>query len=188
LKTKARNPGAPARPRAASASQGGFTLVEVMIALAIIGITAVVLLEQRLEVVRDAGRARDLRTLWILASQKLAELELDKTLWTGQGFQSNGDFAEADSDYREYYWDYQIVRVQVDISDPKDPKSDKKPRDLLRLTLGVRAPGMEEPFVLEAEFPIQDPNAPPPAKTPADGKTPEGSGTPPAQGPGGGKK
>lgn len=159
-----------------------------MIALAIIGVTAVVLLEQRLEIVRDAGRARDLRTVWVLASQKMAELELDKSLWTGQGLQSNGDFADVDPDYRDYYWEYQIVRVPIEVADPKDPKSDKKPRELLRLTLGVRAPGVEEPFVLEAEFPIQDPSRQP-TKAPGDGKSPEGAGAKsPTGSPEGGKK
>src|SRR6516164_3201720 len=82
-----------------SARQAGFTLVEVMIALAIIGVTAVVLLQQRLEIVRAAARARDLRTAWVLTSQKVAELELDPTLWTGAGRQSNGDFYEVDPEY-----------------------------------------------------------------------------------------
>jgi len=149
---------------------GGFTLVEIMIAMAIIGITAVVLLEQRLQVVRDAGRARDLRTAWILASQKLAELELDKTLWLGQGSQNNGDFSDVDAEYGHFLWDYQIVKQQIDVSDPKDPESEKRPRELLRLTLVVRSAGMEEPIVLEAEFPIQDNKPePPPAADPAGG-------------------
>src|SRR5215831_2597872 len=119
-------------PKSAVRKDSGFTLVEVMIAMAIIGITAVVLLEQRLQVVRDAARARDLRTAWILASQKLAELELDKTLWLGQGSQNNGDFSEVDAEYGHFLWDYQIVKVPIDIGDPKDPESDKKPRELLR--------------------------------------------------------
>jgi hypothetical protein len=153
-----------------------------MIAMAIIGITAVVLLEQRLEVVRDAGRARDLRTAWILASQKLAELELDKTLWLGQGSQNNGDFSDVDAEYGHFLWDYQIVKEQIDVSDPKDPNSEKKPRELLRLTLVVRSAGMEEPIVLEGEFPIQDnkPEPPPAAdpKDPAGGAKPATSGGP----------
>jgi prepilin-type N-terminal cleavage/methylation domain-containing protein len=161
-------------------SSSGFTLVEVMIAMAIIAMTAVVLLDQRLEVVRDAARARDLRTSWVLASQKLAELELDRTLWTGVGSQSNGDFAETDAEYASYLWEYQIVRVPIEITDPKDPKSDQKPRELLRLTLGVRAPGIEEPIVLEAEFPIKDPATEPAAS--GDGKDPAAGSRPPASG------
>src|SRR5690349_20577379 len=90
--------------RRGSARQAGFTLVEVMIAMAIIGVTAVVLLQQRIEIVRDAARARDMRTAWILTSQKLAELELDPTLWAGAGMQSNGDFSEVDPEYGAFYW------------------------------------------------------------------------------------
>ncbi len=167
-------------PRLRGRRDQGFTLVEVMIAMAIIGITAVVLLEQRLEVVRDAARARDLRTAWILASQKIAELELDKTLWLGQGSQNNGDFSDVDADYGHFLWDYQIVKQQIDVSDPKDPESEKKPRELLRLTLVVRSPGMEDPIVLEAEYPIQD-NKPEPAPT-ADPKDPAGGAKPPPSG------
>jgi general secretion pathway protein I len=171
--------------------EGGFTLIEVMIAMAIIGITAVVLLEQRLEVVRDAARARDMRSAWVLASQKLAELELDKTLWTGTQTQSNGDFGNVDPSFGTYYWDYQIVRLPIDISDPNDPEADKKPRELLKLTLVVRVPGLEEAIVLEAEFPIAE-NKPEPA--PASSETPKdpgtGAPTPPsgAPTPGGSKK
>ena len=60
---------------------GGFTLVEVMIALAILGTTAVILLERRTEIVRDAARSKDRRALYVLASRKIGELELDKRLW-----------------------------------------------------------------------------------------------------------
>jgi prepilin-type N-terminal cleavage/methylation domain-containing protein len=143
--------------------QGGFTLVEVMIAMAIIGVTAVVLLEQRLEVVRDAARAREMRSTWVLTSQKLAELELDKSLWTGQETQSNGDFGDVDPEFAWYRWDYQIVREPIDVVDQKDPDADKKPRELLKLTLVVRSPGVEDPIVVEAEFPIKEnkPDEPP---------------------------
>lgn len=154
---------------------GGFTLVEVMIALAIIGVTAVVLLDQRLQVVRDAARARDLRTAWILTSQKMAELELDPTLWTGTQTQSNGDFSEVDPAYASFTWEYQIVREPIDLTDPNDPKAEKKPRELLRLTLMVRAPGVDEPFVLEAQFPIMDK---PPEPPPGSGEKPAESGAP----------
>ena len=157
--------------------QGGFTLVEVMIALAIIGITAVILLEQRLQIVRDAARARDLRTAWVLAAQKIAELELDPTLWAGASTQSNGDFSEVNPDYAAFYWDYQILREPIDLSDPNDPRSEKKPRELMRLTLMVRSPGLEEPIVLESQFPIRDPKAETPA-TPASGEGQPPSGTP----------
>jgi len=173
--------------KTAARKSGGFTLVEVMIAMAIIGVTAVVLLQQRIEIVRDAARARDLRTAWILTSQKMAELELDPTLWTGAGLQSNGDFSDVNPEYGAFYWEYQIVREQIDLADPADPKAEKKIRELLRLTLMVRAPNAEEPIIIEAQFPIQDPKAaePPPADT---GTPATSGGQPQPQPPSGGKK
>lgn len=201
LKTRERRPkpgaripgsGVPAPTPSRGRGRSGFTLVEVMIAMAIIGVTAVVLLQQRIEIVRDAARARDLRTAWILTSQKLAELELDPTLWAGAGMQSNGDFSEVDPDYGAFYWEYQIVREQIDLTDPRDPNAEKKLRDLMRLTLTVRAPNAEDPIVVEAQFPIQDPKATrPPAPdsgTPAPGPGPAGTPSTPPPPPAGGRK
>jgi hypothetical protein len=131
-----------------------------MIAMAIIALTAVVLLDQRMLIVRDAGRARDMRTVWILASQKMSELELDKTLWTGLGSQSNGDFGDVDPDYAPFQWEYQIVREAVEISDPAAPAAnpnDQKKRELFRLTLSVRTPSSDDPIVLEGEFTVDPP-------------------------------
>lgn len=170
----------------------GFTLIEVMIAMAIIALTAVVLLDQRMLIVRDAGRARDMRTVWILASQKMAELELDKTLWEGQGSQSNGDFGDLNPDYAPFQWEYQIVRESVEIADPLAPpeaRNNQKKRELYRLTLTVRTPSSDEPIVLEGEFAItppkpegsgaaEDPSKPAtndPSKPPDSGAAPGGT-------------
>jgi hypothetical protein len=157
-----------------------------MIALAIIGVTAVVLLQQRLEIVRAAARARDLRTAWVLTSQKVAELELDPTLWTGAGRQSNGDFYEVDPEYGAFSWEYEIVREPIDLSDPQNPKAEKQLRELMRLTLVVRAPNVEDPIVIEAEFPIQDPKAAAPPSAAGGANQPaatDGGNQPPAGGP-----
>lgn len=161
--------------------EAGFTLIEVMLAMAILGLTAVVLLQKRVEIVRDAARAKDLRTIWVLASQKMAELELNHDLWSGAGFQSNGDFGDVAPEYGAITWEYQIVPEPIDLSDPKDPKSDQKPRTLLRLTLALRSSGIEEPLVLEAEFPVYQPPPPAPdAKDAASGGNPSSAaGTPP---------
>jgi hypothetical protein len=134
-----------------------------MIAMAIVALTAVVLMDQRIGIVRGAGRARDMRTSWVLASQKMAELELDKTLWIGRGSQSNGDFGEVSPDYSLFQWEYQILRETVDIADPLKPaekKDDQKKRELYRLTMTVRSPGIDEPLVLEAEFSVEPPKPP----------------------------
>jgi len=128
--------------------------------MAIIALTAVVLLDQRMAIVRDAGRSRDMRTAWILASQKMAELELDKTLWTGLGSQSNGDFGDVNPDYAPIQWEYQIVRETVELPDPTaaaENPNDKKKREVYRLTLTLRTPGNDDPIVLEGEFTVTPP-------------------------------
>ena len=133
----------------------GFTLVEVILALAIIAIAVVVLLDQRLGAVRDAVRVRESRMAWALAAQKMAELELDKTIWLGQGQQSNGDFGEVDPDYGSITWEYVAAKEQVSTNDPM--KLDEKPSEIFRLSVTVGSPGLEEPITLEGFFPVQQP-------------------------------
>ena len=164
--------------------EGGFTLIEVLIAMAIIGVTAVVLLDQRITIVQDAGRARDKRTCWVLAAQRLAEMELDRTLWQGQGGQNNGDFSDVDPEYGPFLWEYQIVREVIETGDPaqakQQQKDDSKKKEVFRLTLSVRAPGIDEPVVLEAEFPTSVGQEPP--KT--DAAVPSGAAASPSGGTG----
>jgi hypothetical protein len=142
-----------------------------MIALVIIALAAVVLLGQRVDVVREASRARDVRTAWILAAQKLADLELDRTLWAGTGASSSGDFAEFDAAYAGFTWEFRAERIPVELRERPDPS--EKPREIFRLTLAVKAEGLGEPIVLEALFPVQQaPAAAPP------GPEAPGPGTP----------
>jgi prepilin-type N-terminal cleavage/methylation domain-containing protein len=163
---------------------GGFTLVEVLIAMAIIAVTAVVLLDQRMVIVQDAAKARDKRACWILASQKLAELELDPKLWVGTGGQNNGDFSDVDPEYAPFLWEYQIVREVIKTSSADAAKQDdSNKKELYRLTLTVRAPGIDDPIVLEGEFSTTPPaDTPDPSKgdpqKPADGTAPPAVGGP----------
>ncbi len=154
-------------------SDVGFTLVEVVIALAIIALTAVVLLDRRVEIVRDAGRSRDVRIAWFLASQKLGELELDKALWQGQGGSSSGDFGELGEPYARFTWEYMVVRVPVETVDPLSTPTPQKPKEIFRLGLKVATEGLGEPILLEAMFPV--PESKPAA--PAEG-TPQPPGPP----------
>jgi hypothetical protein len=169
--------------------------VEVMIALAIVALTAVVLLDRRMEIVRDAGRGRDVRTAWVLASQKLAELELDKTLWQGEGSGSSGDFSDSGPAYARFTWEYVAARVPVETMNPADALQGppKKPKEIFRLGLKVDAQGLGEPVLLEAMFPVQEPpgaapQAPEGPANPANPANPPGPGNPPAPPVGGGTK
>ena len=161
----------------AGRGQAGFTLVEVLMALAILASTIVVLLGHRVEVVREAGRAKDQRALYILASQKMAELELDVNLRAGPGGSSHGDFGEVDPEYAGYTWEYTLVRERIDLLQPGelvDPA--RKPVELFRLTLGLVSPNLEEPVVIEAYLPVVDPAA----EAAEQEAPPEGADTPAA--------
>lgn len=169
-------------------SQQGFTLVEILMALVILASTAVVLLGQRVEVVREAARAKDQRALYILASQKMAELELDPNLRAGPGGSSHGDFGEVEAEYAGYTWEYALVRERIDLAEPGelvDPS--KKPKELFRLTLMLASPNLEEPVILEAYLPPVDPAAEAAAEEePADPNAPGNPSDPNAPPPSGG--
>lgn len=134
--------------------EGGFTLVEVMVAVAIIAVTAVVLLDRRVGVVQDARRARDARAAWMLASQKMGELELDKTLWGGTGSRAEGNFSDVDPSLAAFTWQYEVIRETVPTSDPQKPGD--KPKEIMRLWLEVRSDELTEPVRLEAFFPLEE--------------------------------
>jgi len=165
--------------RIANRRTAGFTLIEVMIALAIIALTSVILLDQRVEIVRDAERARDTRSAWVLAARKLAELEMDPAVWQGTGSQSTGDFSEVDPAYARFFWEYAVVRVPVPMNDPLRPQAQpQKPKEILRLGLRVTTPSQEDPILLEALFPV-DQGKPPPQEAPvAPGQNPPGGNLP----------
>lgn len=156
----------PARWRSRRA-RAGFTLVEVLLALAILGTTAVVLLGRRVEIVREAAASRDLRVAWMLAARKMAELELDRSLWGAAGGSAAGDFGQEDPAYAGFTWEYLVARRPVPIEDPHRPKDQipPKPRELFHLALRIGIPGVEEPIVLESFFPVPaaEPEAEPPA-------------------------
>lgn len=161
----------------------GFSLIEVMLALAILAMAVVVVLDQRVDVVREAAAARDARTTWMLASRKMAELELDTKLWAGQGGSGNGDFAELDGEYAGFTWEYLAVREPVETVDPALVKPGEKPKEIFRVTLGVRAPGLE-PMILEAQVPVFEAPAAD-AEAPQNGQPPgtPGETPPPPPGP-----
>src|SRR5688572_22859435 len=152
-----------------------------MLALAILAMAVVVVLDQRVDVVREAGMARDARTMWMLASRKMAELEIDPQLWKGTGGSANGDFGELDAEYAPFTWEYVAARETVETKDPDQLKPGEKPKEIFRLVLAVGAPGHERPLVVEAMLPVQElPAAPAETPPPPGGNSGE---TPPPEAP-----
>ncbi|HEX7896416.1 MAG TPA: prepilin-type N-terminal cleavage/methylation domain-containing protein [Planctomycetota bacterium] len=155
----------------------GFTLIEVMLALAILAMAVVVVLDQRVDVVREAGSARDARTMWMLASRKIAELELDRELWLGTGGTAAGNFGDLDAEYAPFTWEYVAAKEMVEAQDPALLKPGDKPKEIFRLVLAISMPGLEKPLVVEAMLPVQTPPAAPEAAPP--GAPPPGGAFPP---------
>lgn len=147
-------------------------MVEVVIALAIVAVVTVLLLERRVGIVEEAIQSRDLRTIWALAGEKMAALELDPDLWKGDGSSSSGDFSELDPAYERFVWEYVIEKHEVPTNDPNN--LNEKPKEIYRLTFKVDGAGLSSPIVLEAEMPLQE-------AAPAAATDPAGPGGPPGR-------
>jgi prepilin-type N-terminal cleavage/methylation domain-containing protein len=141
--------------QAAGRSEGGFTLVEVMVALAILGVVAVVLLGQRVEVVREADRTRAKRVGWTLAAWKMGEIERDERLFEGTGRADRGGFEELSADYGDFGWEYEANLEQVPTNDPSDPAD--PPKEIFRLKLRVLRLSTNETLIeLEGMYPRRE--------------------------------
>jgi general secretion pathway protein I len=95
------------------ASQSGFTLLEVMIAVAILAITLVTLLSVVTGNIRATRHARLTTTATFLARAKMVELE-DQVL--ENGFSTDDESAEGtfkEQDHPEFRWDSIIERVEL---------------------------------------------------------------------------
>jgi prepilin-type N-terminal cleavage/methylation domain-containing protein len=96
-------------------SESGFTLLEVMVAVAILGLTLVVLLEVVTNNVRATNHARLTTSATFLARQKMIDVE-DDVLY--HGFVDNddsesGNFKEAGSAFAQYRWESLVERIDL---------------------------------------------------------------------------
>jgi type II secretion system protein I len=137
----------------------GFTLLEVLIALAIIGIVVILLLGRRAEILDEAAIIRDYKIAWHLAAQKMSQIELDKELFKREGtYQQSGEF----EGYEGFSFTYEVTKEEVEIGTPGEPGY--KPREIYRVTLTVGYPSAvreEDHIKLHAYFPkISDASIP----------------------------
>ena len=96
--------------------QGGFTLLEVVIALAILAVSLMVLLESQVSSLANAGRARDLTIATLLARAKMVDVEqrlFDEGFTMGD-LEDNGDFTE--EGHALFKWHYKVSEVEFDLS------------------------------------------------------------------------
>ena len=94
----------------------GFSLLEVVIALAILAMSLTVLLESQAAGVRSAGRSRDLTIATLLARSKMIDIEqelFDEGFVLGES-EDDGDFEE--EGYSLIKWSSKVSELEIDLS------------------------------------------------------------------------
>jgi len=103
----------------ASQAQRGFTLVEIMIALAILSITLVAVYMAQGDSLRASGRAEDIRTASLLARQKMTEKmidlqkDIDKGKFPDDQVNDQGAF---DAPFDKYRWEFAVRKVEIPLA------------------------------------------------------------------------
>jgi general secretion pathway protein I len=95
------------RPRQITAVPGGFTLLEVMIAMAILAIALVAVYQSQSQSISMAGSSRFLTTASLLAQGRMAEIDAANPREIASG---NGDFGEA---FPDYQWQVEISGTEI---------------------------------------------------------------------------
>ena len=90
-------------PKGKQPENAGFTLLEVMIAMAILAIALVAAFQSQSQSISMSGQARFLTTASLLAQGKMAELEALKPESVAS---DSGDFGE---DYPDYAWQVEVA-------------------------------------------------------------------------------
>ena len=87
----------------------GFTLLEVMIAMAILAITLVVVFQSQSQSISMAGRARFETTASLLAQSKMAEIEAADP---ENVVSDSGDFGD---DFPDYSWRVDVTETEIEL-------------------------------------------------------------------------
>jgi general secretion pathway protein I len=106
---------------------GGFTLLEVMIAMTILAITMVAILRSQSQSISMSGGSRSMTTLCLLAQFKMTEMESKVPLTDSS---DSGDFG---TDFPGYTWQIQVAgsgqanlkRIEVNVTNNLMTKDNK---------------------------------------------------------------
>ncbi len=107
----------------------GFTLMEVMVSMAILAIAVTTLLVIRNDAIKEASRAKEARRLKMLLEQKMGEIVV------GLEKKTSGYFA--DEGYQNYIWQADIKIVSLK-SQPDALKKEVQSINLKKITLTIR--------------------------------------------------
>ena len=132
-------------------NRGGFTLIEVVVALGIVALAIVPLLIKNGENIQSADDTRTARHAWVLLAQKMAELEIDDTIFVDDGGTDAGDFGELDPIYEGYGWEYEITLDDVPTNDAENPE--EEPTQIYRLVLTVTWDGGKSALTMYKPLP-----------------------------------
>jgi prepilin-type N-terminal cleavage/methylation domain-containing protein len=116
-------------------SGAGFTLVEVLVAVAILGIALLAIIELRNDSVREIRQVIDSSDAWVLGTLAIGAVMTNETLDEGA---DGGTF----EDFPGYRWEVRKTTVVVDVVAEYFPGVDRatlpqKPKELLQIDLTV---------------------------------------------------
>jgi general secretion pathway protein I len=89
--------------------KNGFTLLEVMIAMAILAITLVVVFQSQSQSISMAGKARFETTASLLAQDKMAEIEAANP---ENLVSDSGNFGD---DFPDYSWQVDVTETEIEL-------------------------------------------------------------------------
>lgn len=115
--------------------RNGFTLVEVLVAVAILGISLMAVIVLRNECIRDVRRVVDANDAWVLGTLALGAVQTAEILDEGA---DGGSFEE----FPQYRWEVVKTTVPVDIVPEYFPGRDRasiphEPKEILRIELVI---------------------------------------------------
>jgi prepilin-type N-terminal cleavage/methylation domain-containing protein len=116
----------------------GFTLIEVVVAVAILGIIVTFLLSRRLEIVRDAKKTRDLRVIWHLVAEKMSQIELQLEKEETETVSGSGEFEQ----FKGFSYAYDTEEKEIILSEPDE--EEERIAKLNYVTLVITGPGGEK--------------------------------------------
>jgi prepilin-type N-terminal cleavage/methylation domain-containing protein len=101
----------------------GFSLLEVMVSIAILAMSLLVLINFQGESMVAAGRAEKINIATMLAREKMAEFEIDyeKNMKKGQFPDESTDEGKFDKPYEDFSWKLAVKKIELPV-----PKSEEE--------------------------------------------------------------
>ncbi len=113
-------------------SEGGFTLLEVMLAIAVLGMALVTIVAIHNNSIAEATLAQNSRITWSLLTLKMSEFEA-----TSEDPIEGSDSGTFD-DYPGFKWESEVLLQKVETSESQEQEID--PIEIFRITVSITYP------------------------------------------------